>query len=147
MSIGDKYEETIIVSFIVRGVYYVSPQRWFLSPLWVRLVWVALFSYVYWFWILITLRTVLFISWCEGRSGVFLVGWVGGAYFWVKIWLFQKLFGSCLRSIWTLFKAFKAYFLVYLQLGRLINDPELSESSLSIVGPLGLSGSLFLALY
>ena len=53
-----------------------------------------------------------------GRGG-------GGAYFWVKFWLFSKLFGGCLTSIWALFKASKAYFCVYSQLLMLINGPKI----------------------
>ena len=96
------------------GYYWISySPKESLSPLWVPLVWVALFSLVYWFWNFTTLRTVTFIWW-EG----------GGAYFWVKIWLFSKLFGSCLRSIWVLLKTLKAYLRVYFWLERLRNDPQ-----------------------
>ena len=35
---------------------------------------------------------------------------------WAKFWLFSELFGSCSRSIWALFKAYKLW--------RSINDPD-----------------------
>ena len=34
-------------------------------------------------------------------SGWWVVG--GWAYFWVKFWLFSKLFGSCFKIVWALF--------------------------------------------
>ena len=50
-------------------------------------------------------------------------GWWWGVFL-GENFTFSNFFGSCLRSIWALFKAFNAYLRVYLQVERLINDSK-----------------------